>query len=110
MKVEIKKRTDEGEICLTAFEADNDLDILTELKDNIKALQDFNTPKEWDKSIAGAVIYVNDEPFEEVLPYLPDAEDMAAFHRYLDSCIQELEDYYGSEPFNEILESIKEEW
>lgn len=106
MKVEIRK----GDNCLTAFNADNDLDVLTELQDNIKALQDFNTPEEWDKSIAGAVIYVNDEPFEEVLPYLPDAEDMAAFHRYLDSCIQELEDYYGSEPFNEILESIKEEW
>lgn len=106
MKIEIRK----GDNCLTAFNADNDLDVLTELKDNVKALQDFNSPKEWDKSIAGAVIYVNDEPFEEVLPYLPDAEDMSAFHRYLDSCIQELEDYYGSEPFNEMLESIKEEW
>lgn len=91
MKIEIRK----GDNCLTAFNADNDLDVLTELKDNIKVLQSLHSPEDWDSEIADAGIYINNEAFSQ-FPKLPKADEMADFLSLMNTYIGELEEYYSN--------------
>jgi hypothetical protein len=87
--IQIKK----DDQCLTAFDSDNDYDILSNLKDNIKVLQSLHSPEDWDNEIAGAGIYINNEAFSQ-FPKLPKADEMADFLSLMDTYIEELEEYY----------------